>query len=155
MTRPLRSELPARFGEIDKKHDNGKETLHWPREREFMQLVDFPTRLKPLGVVRVYCNKLMAVPLRQALDNIVERGLAGQLKEWNGCFEIRKARGDLLRLSVHSYGLAVDINASTNQRGTPGDMSPELRACFEDVGFVWGGTWETPDPMHFQFVTED
>lgn len=145
--RPLRSELPVLFGEIE----NGK----WEDEAEHMQLVDFPTPLRPLGVVRVYCNKVMAVPLRQALDNIVARGLAHQLKEWGGCFSIRKQRGDLLRLSVHSWGLAIDLNCSTNQRGTKGDLSPELVACFEDVGFEWGGRWQLPDPMHFQYVTED
>ncbi len=51
--------------------------------------------------------------------------------------------------------MAVDINASTNQLGADGDMSPELVACFEDEGFVWGGRWKRKDCMHYEFVTED
>lgn len=150
--RPLRSELPVLFGEIELKPEGG---VQWKDESQHMQLVDFPTKLKALGVVRVYCNKVMAVPLRQALDNIVERGLTHQLVSFDGCFSIRKARGDLLRLSVHSWGLAVDFNADSNELGTVGDMQPAFVACFEDAGFVWGGRWERPDPMHFQYVTED
>ena len=147
MQRPLRSELSVMFGEIV----DGK----WADESHHMVLVDFPDRLKPLGVVRVYCNRAMAVPLRQALDNIVERGCIHQITSFDGCFNIRKQRGDLLRLSVHAWGMAVDFNAGENELGSAGNMTKEFIACFEDVGFEWGGRWHRPDPQHFQYVTED
>lgn len=149
---PLRSELPVLFGEIEQLPEGG---YKWEEEGLNMVLVNFPSRLKPLGVVRTYCNRVMAWPLRQALDCIVERGLIGEIVSYDGCFQVRKQRGDLHQLSVHSWGLAVDFNAAENKIGTMGDMSAELVACFEDAGFVWGGRWARPDPMHFQYVTED
>ncbi len=153
MNRPLRSELPYKFGEIVK---DGTSELHWADEAKNCQFVAVPTLLKvQLGHERIWCNKAMAVPLRQALDNVVARGLAAQLQSFDGCYCLRKQRGDLLRLSVHSWALAVDFNAATNQLGHKPTMSPELVTCFEREGFVWGGHWERPDGMHFQFVTED
>ena len=47
-------------------------------------------------------------------------------------------------------GNAVDLNVSTNQLGTEGDMPPRIVEIFERWGFVWGGDWSRPDPMHFE-----
>lgn len=147
MTRPLRSELPKLFGEIR----NG----NWKAEKDHMCFVDMPTLLKiHTGKARIYCNKAIRLPLRQALDNVVARGLAAEFKTFDGCFCIRNSRGSS-RLSTHSWGMAVDVNAETNRMYTDGDMSHELAACFEDEGFVWGGRWKHKDAMHFQYVTEE
>lgn len=149
MGRPLRSELPVLFGEVDLAAGT------WADERKHMVMVEMPSRLKAHGVPRVYVNRHMAIQLRQAFDNVVERGLAAEFLSFDGCFHIRKQRHDLLRASVHSWGMAVDVNAITNKLGEKGNLSPEFVACFEDVGFVWGGRWKCPDPMHFQYVEED
>lgn len=152
---PMRSELPVLFGDID---SNPKASnVIWEHEQKHMMALDVPSLLRiQMGHAKIYCNRAMAVPLRQALDNIVERGLAAQVKSFDGCFCIRRARGDALRLSVHSWGMAIDINAATNQLGTRGNMTTELAACFLDEGFIWGGEWaHRPDPMHFQYVQED
>jgi len=53
-------------------------------------------------------------------------------------------------LSMHSWGIAVDLNPRTNAYGAPGDMPPEFVAAFEAAGWKWGGRWKHPDPMHFQ-----
>lgn len=145
--RPLRSELPVLFGEI--------EDGHWADEAKHMVTIDVPPQLHAGLNRRMYVNRAIAQPLLDAFANILDRKLEGQVKSFDGCYCIRKRRGDLLRLSVHSWGMAVDINAATNQLGTRGDMSVELAQCFIDAGFVWGMEWHRPDPMHFQFVTED
>jgi hypothetical protein len=56
-------------------------------------------------------------------------------------------------LSMHAFGLAFDINTSTNQLGTQGDMHPRVVEILERWGFEWGGRWRPrPDPMHFELV---
>jgi hypothetical protein len=119
-----------------------------------MTLWDVPAHLE-LGVIpkRLYCSKYAVEPLTQAFTNIISRGLIGELRTWDGCFNIRAKRGGSSR-SLHSWGVAIDINASWNAFGKPPTMSTNLVKCFTDAGFDWGGKWSTPDGMHFQLSYE-
>ncbi|HEV7485843.1 MAG TPA: M15 family metallopeptidase [Thermoanaerobaculia bacterium] len=58
--------------------------------------------------------------------------------------------------SGHIYGVAIDLNADTNQFGTVGDMDPRLVTVFKRNGFVWGGDWAgvQRNPMHFEVSTD-
>ena len=98
---------------------------------------------------RIYLNSRMVRPLTDALVNIRDRGFQGEVKTWDGCFNVRKKRG-AQSPSLHSWGLAIDINAAWNGFGKTPTMSPGLVKCFTDAGFDWGGTWSKPDGMHFQ-----
>ena len=98
---------------------------------------------------KIYCNKDLVVPLTNAFENIIKAGLTDQLKTWDGCFNIRSKRG-AKSMSLHSWGIAIDINAAWNRFGKKPTMSPELVKCFTDAGFDWGGVWGKPDGMHFQ-----
>jgi hypothetical protein len=120
-------------------------------EGKFMVLWNVPKSLKILALPnRIYCNKLMVNPLTKAFENIVKRGLVDQVKTWDGCFNIRKKRGATSQ-SLHSWGLAIDINAAWNGYGMWPTMSKQLVLCFTDTGFFeWGGDWQKPDGMHFQ-----
>lgn len=100
---------------------------------------------------RIYCNKDLVAKLEQAFLNIVERGLSSQVKTWDGCFNIRNKRGGKT-WSLHSWGIAIDINAAWNGWRKEPQMSKELVACFIDAGFHWGGTWKNKDGMHFQIM---
>jgi hypothetical protein len=91
----------------------------------------------------------MIIPLSRALKNIIDRNLVGQLKTYNGCFNIRNKVGGTSK-SLHSWGVALDINAATNGFNKRPTMSLELVRCFTDAGFDWGGRWSKPDGMHFQ-----
>lgn len=108
------------------------------------EYIDIPAMPK-----RIYCNRDLVHPLNQALLNVVGRGLSDQLKTWDGCFNIRKKRG-AVSSSLHSWGVAIDINAAWNGFGKTPTMSPELVKCFTGAGFDWGGVWSKPDGMHFQ-----
>lgn len=121
-----------------------------PENESGMVVFDVPTYLE-LGVVpkKIYCNRDMVEPLQHALSNIVSRGFIHLLKTWDGCFNIRSKRG-ASSPSLHSWGVAVDINAAWNRFGQPPTMSSDLVRCFTDAGFDWGGTWNKPDGMHFQ-----
>ena len=101
----------------------------------------------------VTCHRLLIPQLQAALSEIESAGLANELRpgDYGGCYVPRFIdRNPSLPLSMHAFGLAVDINVSTNQLGTQGDMNPRIVEIFERWGFVWGGDWSRPDPMHFE-----
>jgi hypothetical protein len=111
---------------------------------------DIPTELE-IGVIpkRLYCNKAMITPLTNAFKNLISRGFVNELKTWDGCFNIRKKRG-LSAQSLHSWGIAIDVNAFENGLGQTPKLSAGFVKCFTDAGFEWGGTWTRKDGMHFQ-----
>ena len=123
-----------------------------PETERFMVVWDVPASLEHGAIPkRLYCNKDMINPLCGALQNVIERGLVDQIKTWDGCFNIRRKRG-ATSASLHSWGIAIDINAAWNGFGKKPTMSAELVKCFTDAGFEWGGVWKTPDGMHFQLA---
>jgi hypothetical protein len=108
-------------------------------------------RVPILGTVR--CHRALVPHLRAALRELVRRGLAHTVDpgDYAGCYAPRRIqpRG---QLSLHAWGLAVDLNASRNPfRGTS-HQDPRLVRVMERHGFTWGGRWPTrPDPMHFEY----
>jgi predicted chitinase len=103
-------------------------------------------------------HRLLEGPLKKALRLVCERGLAGELKTYDGCFNVRPIKSGR-SLSVHSWGLALDFNAEANPFQSPApsfsdmvrDFSDELVRCFAEAGFEWGGLWKSiKDPMHLQ-----
>lgn len=124
-------------------------------ERKHMILWDVPQEINnalPALPNKIYCNKLLVSPLESALRNVINRGLAKELKTWDGCFNVRKKRG-LSSMSLHSWAIAVDLNAAWNQLGKKPTLSKEFVKCFTDVGLDWGGVWARRDGMHFQLST--
>lgn len=123
-----------------------------PEKERAMILWDVPSELE-IGVIpkRIYCNKDMVIPLQVAFRNLIERGCVDQLKTFDGCFNIRRKRGGI-SASLHSWGLAVDVNAAWNRMGKTPTLSPEFVRCWTDAGFEWGGTWRIKDGMHFQLA---
>jgi hypothetical protein len=121
-----------------------------PTKESNMTLWDIPAELE-VGVIpkRLYCNKDLVAPLTQAFKNLIATGFVKELKTWDGCFNIRKKRG-LASMSLHSWGIAIDVNAAWNGLGKTPVLSAGFVKCFTDAGFDWGGTWTRKDGMHFQ-----
>ena len=125
-----------------------------PTQNEFqykhMIMWDVPANLE-IGLIpkRIFCNKDMVEPLSKAFKNLIDTGAVSELKTWDGCFNIRAKRG-LSSLSLHSWGIAIDVNAFENGLNMTPKLSPKFVKCFTDAGFDWGGTWKKPDGMHFQ-----
>lgn len=111
--------------------------------RAYIRTVQVPI----LGTVT--CNKVMIPQLVGALTQIQSAGLAGLIHSDAGCFVPRYIAGTH-QLSYHAFGLAIDINAPENPRGSRGHMDPRVVEIFREWGFEWGGTWHYTDPMHFQ-----
>ncbi|OWP84342.1 hypothetical protein BWK59_05830 [Flavobacterium davisii] len=130
----------------------GKPDIEFERQYMVVWKVSDAIRAKiPVLPQKIYCHKLMVEPLTKAFKNSIERGLIAEFITWDGCFCIRRKRAQNT-LSIHSWGLAIDINAKDNAFGTKPTMSAELVKCFTDVGFEWGGKWSKPDGMHFQLA---
>jgi hypothetical protein len=102
---------------------------------------------------QVTCNKGMLPQLIGALSEIQALGLADKIhpSEYGGCYVPRYINHDPADgLSLHSWGIAVDLNVPENQRGTAGQMDPVVVQTFKKWGFAWGGDWHYTDPMHFE-----
>ena len=91
----------------------------------------------------------MISPLSKALQALISTGKVSELKTWDGCFNIRRKRG-LTSMSLHSWGIAIDVNAAWNGLNKTPTLTPGFVKCFTDNGFDWGGTWQRKDGMHFQ-----
>lgn len=124
-----------------------------PTLERSMVVWDVPANLE-VGVIpkKLYCNKDMVAPLSQAFKNLIDTGFVKELKTFDGCFNIRKKRA-LNSMSLHSWGIAIDVNAAWNGLNKTPQLSAGFVKCFIDAGFEWGGTWKRKDGMHFQLKT--
>jgi hypothetical protein len=103
---------------------------------------------------RVTCHRLMLPQLRGALQEVQDAGLAGTLKTYDGCYVPRFIERNPERsISLHTWGIAIDMDAATNYRGVEGTMHPRVVEIFKRWGFAWGGDWRYTDPMHFELTT--
>lgn len=123
-----------------------------PESEAHMTLWDVPTTLE-IGEIpkRIYCNRDMVAPLAKAFENLIATGHVKELRTWDGCFNIRKKRG-ASSSSLHSWGIAIDVNAAWNGFGKQPVLSAGFVKCFKDAGFDWGGDWTKKDGMHFQLA---
>ena len=99
----------------------------------------------------VTCHRLMFAQLRGALTEVVAAGLASTLHTYDGCY-VPKLIERTRSISLHTWGIAIDLDARTNGRGTRGTMDPRVVAIFKRWGFRWGGDWSWTDPMHFELA---
>ena len=123
-----------------------------PKLEKNMVLWRVPNEYRFNNVIppRIYLNKDLKNPLIIAFELIFIRDLGHLIQSWDGCFNIRRSKGNKDEYSVHAWGVAVDINAKTNGYGKLPQMPLELVSCFIEAGFDWGGLWKTYDGMHFQ-----
>lgn len=77
----------------------------------------------------------------------------GALDDWGYCY--RMVRGTTDKMSNHSSGTAIDLNASKHplaKIGTfPAEKVPMIRALAKKYGLKWGGDYKSrADEMHFE-----
>jgi len=151
----FQNQLRDMFGDPD---DNG------PFAQGYLRVIDLSEFADALAQVvdfqgnpwscRIYGNYIMAGPLKKAFRALIDRDLIQELKTFDGCFNIRPMKSSVSTPSVHSWGLAIDLNAQTNPFSRTRlitDLPDEFVLCFLQAGFEWGGMWRScKDPMHFQ-----
>jgi hypothetical protein len=118
-------------------------------------------------VFRVTQALCVHVQLDAALNEIEALGPAFDIYFTNpgGSFNWRMIAGTT-RLSVHSFGIAVDLNtalggywrwsgAAEGEAAAYDNKIPEeIVRAFERYGFIWGGKWHHYDGMHFEYRPE-
>ena len=106
-------------------------------------------RIPLLGIVR--CHRLIVPLLTGAMNELRAQGLAGLVRSFSGCYSPRMQVPNDEAISMHAFGIAVDINAASNPYGATPRQDPQLVEVMERWGFAWGGNWSVPDGMHFEF----
>ncbi len=139
--------LKNEFGEFGVK--NRDTNSKWVNVDPDWKSENIETRNLPV-IGTTTCNKRMWEPLEGVLNQIIEEGLSHTLSKseyysTGGCYAPRRitrvnAGGALSR---HTWGIAIDIN-------TKSKYHPRVVEIFKEWGFAWGGTWTSPDPMHFE-----
>ena len=89
--------------------------------------------------------------------------IRARLLPLSGTFAWRAIAGTE-RLSMHSFGAAIDLNAKRNTYwqwykgsdplGLRKAFPAEVVEVFERHGFIWGGKWAEFDIMHFEYRPE-
>jgi hypothetical protein len=77
----------------------------------------------------------------------------GTFDDW--AYAFRMVRGTTDKLSCHSSGTAIDLNATKHPMGKydtfPAEKVPMIRALAKKYGLKWGGDFKSrPDDMHFE-----
>ena len=133
------------FGDFQIKEKDGTWIIVEPAWRnENIQRKEMPI------IGRATCNKIMWKPLLGALNQVIDEGLENTLykeefQKSGGCYAPRRinrfnAGGSISR---HAWGIAIDINVKSGYH-------PRVVEIFNKWGFAWGGTWTSPDEMHFE-----
>lgn len=144
--------------------DNGLPDAKWEAKNLIRIKPPYPMVMswnqKTLGWITVHrhCGQ----SLFKILDRIGKEVSAAererhQLNRYGGAYNFRLMRG-YNKLSIHSWGAAIDLAPELNPLGKPWNpdelMMPEkVVQIFADEGWVWGGEWSRPDGMHFQAAT--
>lgn len=119
------------------------------------------THIPPLPN-KIYLNRDLIHPLEDTLNRLISLQVYKEIKTWDGCFNIRMIRGSKTRLSIHSWGLAIDINAAHNPLGVTKEaakakgLEPFTKLFDEvwaDAGWTCGAGWKRPDGMHFEYTS--
>jgi peptidoglycan hydrolase-like protein with peptidoglycan-binding domain len=105
---------------------------------------------------KMLVHKLAAQRFVAMFENWRAADLLGRIVTVDGTFVSRYKRGSLTELSRHSWGLAIDLNASQNLQGHVAAHIGQVGCVRELVpgaiaaGFFWGGHFHNQDPMHFE-----
>jgi hypothetical protein len=125
-------------------------------EANHIVLFNLPYSLKFEGqtVTHARCHKLAVDHFIKAFTGIQAAGLAEHFVEFNGIFNHRPIRGQQSHASLHSWGVAIDMGASTHPLGQFVPWPQGIIDAFAAAGFFWGGNFKSrKDCMHFQLAT--
>lgn len=144
---------PRGMGDDPNEHWVSTNIVRLPPPWKIVTAWDF----QPVNAIRVHRR------CAESLDRVLKRiwseaeGQQSKINEWGmqlyaGGFNYRPMKTST-RLSMHSWGCAVDFDSARNSLGdrTPNFATiPEVLTAFKMEGWTWGGHWSTPDGMHWQ-----
>ena len=130
---------------------------NWPASKDAAELniVSVPVEGTK---VKVRCAKAVAPLIAgfcKEFHQLIEPIDEGALDDWGYCF--RMVRGSTDKLSNHSSGTAIDLNATKHPLGKaatfPSEKIPMIQALAKKYGMIWGGDFRhRKDEMHFEIA---
>ena len=118
--------------------------------------IDIKSYLVPGTKVKLRCASACApllIGFAAEFHKLIEPIDEGALDDWGYAF--RPIRGQNEKLSNHSSGTAIDLNAPKHALGLIGTFPPEkvpmIRALSKKYGLRWGGDYQNrKDEMHWE-----
>lgn len=114
-------------------------------------------------VTKFSCHKLVKAPIERIFQRTLDHYGYEKIKElnlhlWGGCLNVRKMRGGS-NWSMHSWGIAVDMDPDNNQLKWGRDRATFAKPIYNkywefvyDEGAISLGKERNMDFMHFQFA---
>lgn len=150
------AEVVEAFGDpVPLLRADGMPSHEW--ERSILRYIDLPAPLPlswdpSVSVTRIRCHWRIAARLELALATVALVPEAwASIDDFGGCYQWRAIRG-AKSLSRHGWGIAIDIDVRDNSLGSRGSAHPFIRDALAAQGFMWGGLFSRPDPMHYEFA---
>lgn len=103
---------------------------------------------------KVQVHKKIQTIVQSLFKDYVDKGFEKVYKIYQigGFVPRHKMNNPKRSLSIHAFGLALDLNWDHNKVGTNGSIPTDVVNLFKQYGFNWGGLWKNlKDPMHFQY----
>jgi hypothetical protein len=107
--------------------------------------------------IKLHCAEAVApllVGFAEEFNRLIESIDGVRLDDWGYCY--RDIRGVTGKLSNHSSGTAIDLNATQHPLGKmgtfPNEKVPMIRALAKKWGLIWGGDFSRKDEMHFEIA---
>ena len=126
----------------------------WPASKDQAE-IGIKSYLVPGTTLKLRCAEKVApllIGFAAEFHNLIEPLDHGALDDWGYCY--RDVRGVPGKLSNHSSGTAIDLNASKHPLGKAGTFEaskvPMLKALAKKYGLTWGGEWTRRDEMHVE-----
>lgn len=153
----------AKYSRLFAKYGNPMEN-HRDFEREFMTMWNVPMYLDthiPALPNRIYINRDIVQPFETVLERLISMQVYKEIKTFDGMFNIRYIRGSKNKLSIHSWGLAVDFNATHNPLGFTKEAAKAkglnpfttlFDEIWRDTGWTCGIDFSRADGMHFEYT---
>ncbi|MFH0710728.1 MAG: M15 family metallopeptidase [Pseudomonadota bacterium] len=143
----------ALYGKDKKAIEKNLVTIQWPTLKGSVKL--------PVNKVGEVDKKLYAIG--QEIAKLPKKDRIWAEGATTYCYRVIK---DTDRLSMHSFGIAIDLAPATTQYwkdeapnetdkiGYKNTMPMSIVRIFEKYGFIWGGRWYHYDTMHFEYRPE-
>ena len=127
----------------------------WPASKDQAEIgiKSYPV---PGTAIKLRCAEKVApllVGFAAEFHNLIEELDVGSLDDWGYCY--RMVRGTTDKLSNHSSGTAIDLNADKHPLGAEHTFTPEKTLAVLALAAKWGLksgiTYKArKDPMHFE-----
>ena len=128
----------------------------WPASKDAAEIHIISVPIEGTKV-KVRCAKAVAPLIAgfcKEFHELIEPIDEGALDDWGYAF--RMIRGSSDKLSNHSSGTAIDLNATQHPLGKigtfPAEKVPMIKALSKKYGLIWGGSenWKRRDEMHWE-----